>query len=329
MRAPLVDRFGRKHTYLRLSVTDRCNLRCSYCMPKEGITLAQHDDLLTFEEISRFVTVCAEMGINKVRLTGGEPLLRRGLPDLIATLTVIPGIKQVGLTTNAILLSDYAGKLISAGLKSVNISLDTLRKDRFQQITRMDQLEKVIAGIEHAISCSFDPIKINVVVMKGFNDDELTDFIDYFFDKPVHLRFIEFMPFQSNGWNRQLLVPAAAIRKSLQQYYSLMPIHEDLADQVARSYQIPGMRGTIGFISSLTEEFCADCSRLRLSASGGLKTCLFGGEDGHIRNLLRSKSTDLEIETFVRQCLDRKPAGHQSFDHDEFFVGSPMVSIGG
>ncbi|MBK7494700.1 MAG: GTP 3',8-cyclase MoaA [Candidatus Omnitrophica bacterium] len=220
MRAPLIDRFGRRHTYLRISVTDRCNLRCTYCMPEEGIALASHSDLLTFEEISRVLQIFAEMGINKVRLTGGEPLLRKGLPNLISSISQTSGIDKVGLTTNGILLTDYAEPLRNAGLKSVNISLDTLNQDRFLQITRVGRIEKVLEGIEAAIAGAFSPIKINMVVMKDFNDDEISDFIEYFFEKPVHLRFIEFMPFRSNGWNRQKLIPAAAIRQIIGERFS-------------------------------------------------------------------------------------------------------------
>ncbi|MBE7489162.1 GTP 3',8-cyclase MoaA [bacterium] len=329
MRAPLIDRFGRRHTYLRISVTDRCNLRCTYCMPEEGIALASHSDLLTFEEISRVLQIFAEMGINKVRLTGGEPLLRKGLPNLISSISQTSGIDKVGLTTNGILLTDYAEPLRNAGLKSVNISLDTLNQDRFLQITRVGRIEKVLEGIEAAIAGAFSPIKINMVVMKDFNDDEISDFIEYFFEKPVHLRFIEFMPFRSNGWNRQKLIPATAIRQIIGERFSFMPAGSEEPDQVARPYQIEGMKGSIGIISSMTEEFCESCSRLRLSATGGVKTCLFGPEDGNVRNLLRDGATDAEIETFIRQCLDRKPSGHQSFNEGEFLVESPMVAIGG
>ena len=329
-REPLVDRFGRTHTYLRVSVTERCNLRCNYCMPPEGIPLLDRSDVLTFEEITRIVRILAEMGINKVRLTGGEPLVRRELDKLVRLIVNIPGIRAVCMTTNGVLLSGCADLLRRSGVSLVNISLDSLRPDRFLRITHRDNHEDVLRGIDAALRASFDSLKLNVVVMGGVNDDELLDFIEFAADCPINVRFIEFMPFESNGWNRGSLVPAAEMRRRIEERYELIPLFPNSnREAVASEYRIPGIKGTIGFIASMTEEFCGGCNRLRLMADGGLKTCLFNPPEGNLRDAMRSGADDEELEYLVRSCLELKAERHEPMESLVFFSRIPMIAIGG
>ncbi len=330
MRAPLIDRYGRRHTYLRVSVTDRCNLRCCYCMPHDGISFSIKSSLLSFEEISRIVSLLAEMGVTKVRLTGGEPLIRSSLDQLIRSISSISGIQRVCMTTNGILLAQYAKNLKDNGLSYLNISLDTLRPERFIRIARQDKLVDVLSGIDAAIQASFDSIKLNMVVMGGINDDEILQFIDFAKFRPVDLRFIEFMPFQSNSWNRGSLVPAVEIRRRIREHYeltsvSLSPDGTSIADE----YHIPGIRGKIGFISSMSEEFCGTCSRLRLMADGGIKTCLFGPVEGNLRDAIRSGADDDELEMLLRSWIELKGERHAPVENLESSVQAPMITIGG
>jgi molybdenum cofactor biosynthesis protein A len=330
MRAPLIDRFGRCHTYLRVSVTDRCNLGCCYCRPHDGISFSPKSSLLSFEEIYRIIFLLAEMGVTKVRLTGGEPLMRRSLDQLIQSVSCIPGIQRVCMTTNGVLLAQHAKSLKDNGLSSVNISMDTLRPDRFVHIARHNKLQDVLSGIDAAIRASFDSIKLNMVVMGGINDDEILQFIEFVRFRRVDLRYIEFMPFKSNSWNRGTLVPSVEIRRRIREHYDLTSVpHSPNGTSIADEYQIPGIQGKIGFISSMSEEFCDTCSRLRLMADGEIKTCLFGPVAGNLRDAMRSGADDDELETLLRSWIELKGERHAPMEDLEFFVQAPMITIGG
>ncbi|MCG3199889.1 MAG: GTP 3',8-cyclase MoaA [Candidatus Omnitrophica bacterium] len=330
IREPLVDRFGRVHTYLRVSVTDRCNLRCVYCMPSEGFEHVERDEILTYEEILRVVRLMAEIGIHKVRVTGGEPLVRKGLANLIAGIVATPGIETVAMTTNAVLLAEQAESLKRAGLSHLNISLDTLRADRFEAISRRANLREALAGIEAAIRSGFDPIKLNMVVMGGVNDDELLDFVELARHRPIQVRFLEFMPFKSNGWDQGTLVSYAEMRRRIEEQYDLIPLFiPDGPADVTKEFAIPGFEGTIGFITSMTEDFCKDCNRIRLLADGSLKSCLFHPPEENLRAALRRGTSDDEVEGLIRRCVSAKLEKHEELEELIRLENNPMIAIGG
>lgn len=310
---PLVDAFGRRHTYLRLAVTDRCNLRCLYCMPPEGVMLQPRAEILRFDEIVRLVRLLARMGVNKVRLTGGEPLIRRDVGLLIAGLARIDGIQTLAMTTNGVLLRTHAPLLREAGLTRLNVSLDTLRPDRFERITRRAHLSDVLGGIDAALAAGFAPLKINMVVMGGQNDDELADFVELAREKPIHVRFIEYMPFPGNSWRQATLVSYEQMLAVLRTRYPLTPAFPLGGSQVAREFEIPGFRGRVGFITPMTAHFCDSCSRLRITADGQLRTCLFNTPQGSLRDALRGGARDSEIEAKIRAAVACKPARHHAY----------------
>ncbi len=326
----LIDAFGRKHTYLRLSVTDRCNLRCVYCMPPEGIEHKECAQMLSFDEIVHLVRIFAGMGISKVRLTGGEPLLRRNLERLIADLADIPGIETVGLTTNGVLLAEHAGSLKRAGLDLLNVSLDTLRSERFEDITLRNLYQRVRDGLGNALETGFNPLKLNVVVVKGVNDDELLDFVEFVKDKPVKVRFIEYMPFRANCWRMDRFVSFARMRSAIETKYKLLPV-ADQADHsiVAREFRIDGFQGTVGFITSLSDHFCHHCNRLRLTADGCLKLCLYHQAELDLRGALRSGNSDEVLAEMVCRALAGKPLKHSSLNFPAAGESRTMIEIGG
>jgi cyclic pyranopterin phosphate synthase len=310
----LQDRFGRSISYLRISVTDRCNYRCIYCMPEEGIKQQTHGAILTYEEITSIARVAAENGIKRIRLTGGEPLVRRGLPWLVRSLADLPNIEQVSMTTNASLLSQFAQPLAEAGLKRVNISLDTLNPEKFQKITRRGSLEQVWAGIMAAEAAGLIPIKINAVVVRGVNDDELLDLARLTLTHPWQVRFIELMPLEDQeAWKTVFshvdsrYVPVQEIKKALDPL-QLSPIDAIYSDGPAKIYQAKGAQGTIGFISPLSDHFCNTCNRLRLTADGRLRPCLLNDLEVSIREPLRAGE---EILPYLLQAIDAKPEGHE------------------
>jgi cyclic pyranopterin phosphate synthase len=326
---PLVDGFGRRHSYLRVAVTDRCNLRCTYCMPPGGVDHKPHEEILRFAEIVRVARVLSEMGVDKVRITGGEPLVRRDLPELVASLSALPLVNKVTMTTNGVLLDRYATILRDAGLASVNISLDSLHPGRFASITRRDQYAQVIAGIQAALAAGFEAVKLNVVVMRGVNDDELVDFAELTRDQPLHVRFIEYMPFRDNRWAKDRLVPYTEMRRALEGRYSLLPVLPEDPSQPAREFAIPGHRGRVGIIASMTRPFCDRCSRLRLTADGSLKTCLFHFPEQRLRDALRGGMTDAELASAIRAALLAKPAGHAPMEELRVQPNRIMTEIGG
>ena len=310
---PYRDDFGRAIHYLRVSVTDRCNLRCVYCMPAEGIEKRPHDTILRYEELAYIVRAAAELGIGKVRLTGGEPLARLGLPEFVRMVAAIPGIDDLSLTTNGTLLARYARALADAGLRRVNVSLDSLRADRFAQITRCGRLDDVWAGIAAAQAAGLAPIKLNMVVIRGLNDDEVGDFARRTRTEGWHVRFIELMPIGANvSWASDGSVPLAEIRARIEaEAGPLSPVHGPTGNGPARYYQLPGAAGTIGFIGALSEHFCHTCNRLRLTADGRLRPCLMSDEEIDLRTPLRA-GADLEtIKTLLAQAIQRKPQSHR------------------
>ncbi len=307
----LADSYHRPVNYLRISVTDRCNLRCIYCMPAGGIsTLLAHDDILTYEEISVVAQAAAELGIVKLRLTGGEPLVRKGLPELVAMLAAIEGIDDISLTTNGVLLENYADELKEAGLHRVNVSLDSLCGDTFHRITRVGELDRVLRGIEAARGAGLNPVKTNTVVIRGINDDEVLDFARLTIEGDWHVRFIEYMPFTIDGGGEDLLVPVEEIRRRIE---TLGELESSLPSGggPAKYFRLPGASGTIGFISPVSEHFCSVCNRLRLTADGKLRPCLFSDDEIDLLHPLRQGVTVGDIKLLIQKAVSRKPAGHR------------------
>jgi cyclic pyranopterin phosphate synthase len=271
--------------YLRLSVTDRCNLRCAYCMPPEGVPPRDHRDILSYEELATFTRAAAAIGIAKVRITGGEPLVRKGCADLVGMLAATPGIADVSLTTNGLLLPRYARALRDAGLRRVNLSIDSLQPERFARITRGGRVGDALAGLDAAFAVGFAPVKVNTVLLHGV-EDELDDLVGLTMSREVHLRFIEYMPVDRRHGADALLVPAGLVLERLRERYDLAPVDGPYGHGPARYWRVPGASGTVGFIAGVTDHFCADCNRLRLTADGRLRTCLFSGEEVDVRPLL-------------------------------------------
>lgn len=332
----LVDSFGRQHTYLRISVTDRCNLRCVYCLPAEGFTPTDRTEILQFGEIIRLAKIFAGMGINKIRLTGGEPLVRRGLDQLISGLAEIDRIKTIALTTNGVLLAEQAATLKKAGLTRLNVSLDTLRPERFAQIALRDLFQKISTGIDTALAVGFTPLKINVVLLGGLNDDELLDFVELTRLRPLKVRFIEYMPFGFASAPPARMISAAEMSRTIQQHYELTPTtplegkgEGEGEAQVARDFHIPGFQGTIGFISPMSDHFCESCNRLRLTADGSLKSCLFFPAETNLRDALRSGADDEELTAIIHQVLKKKQAAHPPAEELADAENNAMIKIGG
>ena len=305
----LADSFNRPVNYLRVSVTDRCNLRCLYCMPADGISLLSHNEILTYEEIYTIAKAAAALGINKLRLTGGEPLVRKNLSRLISTLAEIEGIDDISLTTNGVLLENIAEELKEAGLKRINISLDSLRSDRYQKITQSDKLEDVFKGIQAARQVGLSPIKTNTVVIRNTNDDEILDFARMTIDEDWHVRFIEYMPFKSNGQDGKL-VPVSEMMQVIEDLGELKPTFPEGVGP-AKYYRLPSALGTMGFISPVSEHFCKACNRLRLTAEGKLRPCLFSDFEIDLRGPLRNGAGIDELKQLIKEAVSCKPEGHK------------------
>lgn len=304
------DSFQRPINYLRISVTDRCNLRCIYCMPAGGVDMVSHRDILSYEEIHTVVQAAAELGINKVRITGGEPLVRLGLPKLIEMLASIDVIDDISLTTNGILLAQHAAELKSAGLQRVNVSLDTLRQDRFEFITRGDKLSDVLKGIEVARSVGLNPVKINTVVMSGINDDEILEFAGKTISQGWHVRFIELMPVNGEGANAPLFLPISEVRRRLEALGELQPCLPGVGNGPAKYFRFPQVEGTIGFITPISEHFCFQCNRLRLTADGKLRPCLLSEDEVDLKESLRNGTSSAGLRKLIEQAIARKPLRH-------------------
>ncbi len=324
-----IDAYNRSISYLRISVTDRCNLRCIYCMPEEGIPLKPHHELLTFEEITRIVKAAASLGITKIRLTGGEPLTRKGIVDLVKMIASVPGIEDLAMTTNGILLPAFAYKLKEAGLKRVNVSLDTLKPERFRRITRIGNLEDVLKGIEEARKAGLTPIKINMVVLDGFNRDEVIDFARLTISEEWHVRFIEVMPVGAEAeGNLGRYVSMKEVREEIERAFGpLLPANLKGAGP-ARYFRLEGAKGTIGFITPVSEHFCYQCNRLRLTPDGRIRPCLLSDFEIDLKSALRSGATDEEIAEIIKEAVRLKPERHH-LEASSFPAGRAMAEIGG
>jgi GTP 3',8-cyclase len=296
--------------YLRLSVTDRCNLRCIYCMPDEGMDFVPHDEILSYEEMLHLVKVSVRSGIRKVRLTGGEPLVRKNFVSFLERLSAIEDLKEISLTTNGVLLKDYASGIRQCGICRINVSLDSLKPERFFHITRRDLFHKVWEGIETAERLNFHPIKINVVAMRGINDDEVLDFARLTLEKPFHVRFIEFMPVgKNNNWSSERFISTGEVLARIKAVGDLEPVEHHAMDGPAERFRIRGARGEVGFISAVSNHFCDTCNRLRLTAEGRLRGCLFSDKEIDVKTPLREGKGDDYLAGLLSRAIAEKPAG--------------------
>lgn len=328
---PLIDTFGRTHDSLRISVTDRCNVRCFYCMPEEGVKYAPRQEILSFEEIERVVRIAVSLGVNKLRITGGEPLVRKGLPVLISKLCSIPGVRDLALTTNGVLLAREAQALYDAGLRRLNVHLDTLDRERFLKITRRDDLARVLEGIEVAQRVGFDPIKINAVAVKNLVEPDIVPLARYGRERGIEIRYIEFMPLDAQGlWARENVLSADEIVETLSREISpLIEIPDRDPRAPATEYRYADGGGAVGFIASVTRPFCLNCNRIRLTSDGKLRYCLFAIEETDVRDLLRGGAPDEQIAATIRETVRQKWIGHEINSAKFVAPPRPMYAIGG
>ena len=326
----LLDPYKRSINYLRISVTDRCNLRCLYCVAHNDIPKLRHEEILRYEEILRIARVGTRLGIRKIRVTGGEPLVRKGIVNFLRNLSSLKGLEDIGLTTNAILLEQNLQDIWDAGIHRLNISLDTLDRDKYQFITGLDGLTRVLGAIDEAERLGFNPIKINMVVMENINDHEVEAFARISLDRPYHVRFIEYMPIGSQpGHLKPSYIPTEAIMRRLEKIGPLEPVKRDRNDGPAQRYRFPGARGEIGFISPMTNHFCATCNRLRLTAEGKLRPCLLSDREIDIKGPIRSGATDEELASIFQKAILLKPKAHGLLQDSSHLFPGEMSSIGG
>lgn len=326
----LVDRLGRVHSNLRISVTDRCNIRCFYCMPEE-VVFRPRGELLTFEEIERFVRVAATLGVKKLRLTGGEPLVRKDLPGLVKRLAAIPSIKDLALTTNGLLLAEQAEALKKAGLHRLNVSLDTLSEDTFQQISRRSGLQQVLDGIFAAQQAGFDNLRLNAIAIRGLTEDAILPLAKFANRHALQLRFIEFMPLDADGnWKQEDTLTGATIRQLLEDEFGPLQL-ADRPDpsQPALDYRFANGSGGIGFINPVSEPFCESCNRLRLTAEGQIRNCLFSTVEWDARKVLRGNGSDDSLRQLIRDCVAAKKPAHGIGEEDFEKPARAMYEIGG
>ncbi len=320
----MLDNIGRKINYLRISVTDLCNLRCRYCMPEEGLCKKEHEDILRIEEIEKIVRESAKIGINKVRITGGEPLIRKGIIELVEKISRIQEIKDIAMTTNGILLKKYANDLKNAGLNRVNISIDTLDKEKYKKITRGGKIEDVLEGVEEAKRVGLVPIKLNTVLIGGFNDHEISDFVNLTKNENIDVRFIELMPLgQASTWAKENFIPNTTV---LDRFPELMGLCKDDKGSPAKYYKLPNGKGRIGLINPISSHFCSSCNRIRITADGKIKPCLHSNYEINIRSLLKQNVNLLEI---LKLAVESKPKEHTINDLEYEPVVRNMYQIGG
>jgi GTP 3',8-cyclase len=326
---PLVDRFGRVHDDLRISITDRCNLRCVYCMPEEGLEFLPHGELLDFDQITRVARLARELGVTSIRLTGGEPLVRRGVVELVESLSSL-GFEDLALTTNGMALGRLAEPLAAAGLTRVNVSCDSLRPERFAAIRRRGDLSRVLDAMGAAERAGLAPLKVNVVLVAGVNDDEILDFAGFARETGRIVRFIEYMPLDAEGsWRRDQVVPAAEVLAHIGARWPLEPVRREGDHAPATRYRFVDGSGEVGVIASVTEPFCGTCNRLRLTAEGSVRNCLFSDDELSIRELVRQGASDEELALVLRRAVWAKRAGH-GMDRPEFLRPARSMSmIGG
>lgn len=327
--AGMADLYGRLVTYLRVSVTDRCNLRCRYCMPLEGVRFKDPAEVLEWSELLRVVRAAADLGVRRIRVTGGEPTTRSGLVDFVRAVAATPGIEDVSMTTNGMLLADLAAPLRAAGLGRVNISLDSLRADRFRHLTHFGDFDAVWAGVQAALAAGLHPVKLNCVVLRGENDDELGDFVGLTESLPLHVRFIELMPLgTSHPWTRARLFGAAEMRARIAERYALQPAELD-GGGPARYYRVAGFQGTVGVITAMTENFCHNCNRVRLTADGELQPCLGSLLAVDLRGPLRAGVSDEGLRRILAKAIRAKPERHLMEEYLEETGARRMWTIGG
>jgi len=327
----LVDTHSRLHDSLRISVTDRCNIRCCYCMPEHPVEFVPRREILSFEEIERFVRIAARLGVNKLRVTGGEPLVRKDLPGLVARLRAVEGIGDLALTTNGALLAEQAEALFGAGLGRVNVHLDTLDRERFIRITRRDELGRILEGIEVCRRLGFQPIKINAVAVKNLVEPDIVPLARFGRERGIEIRYIEFMPLDAQGlWDPGKVLPAGEIVAMLaREICPLVGVPNRDPRAPASQYRFADGVGTIGFIASVSRPFCLNCNRIRLTADGKLRYCLFALEEFDVKGLLRNGATDREIEMLIRSAVEKKWLGHEINQSRFVPPGRPMCAIGG
>lgn len=331
MKQGLVDSHKRVINYLRVSITDRCNLRCTYCMPASGMKYLDQKKVLTFEEILRIIRVLAQRGLKKVRVTGGEPTVRPGLTEFIADLNKVEGITDIAMTSNGIYLKKLAQPLFQAGLRRINLSLDTLDRKKFAEITRRDYYDKVWEGINEAERVGMSPIKINIVAQRGFNDSEMEDFVKLTYTKPYHIRFIEYMPVAQYGseWKKKFISMDEMKKMMEKRFGEFIPMIGSSQLGPATNFKIKGGKGVVGFITAVSKHFCSSCNRIRLTSDGKMKQCLFSKKYIDFRETLRNGCSDEDISCLLDQAMITKPEGHTiSLDKTEKFMDS-MVGIGG
>ena len=330
MRAPLVDSFDRRIESVRMSVTDRCNFRCRYCMPAEGLDWLQRSEVLTFEEIERLARLLASMGVSHLRLTGGEPLVRRDIPDLVERLSRVPGLDDLSLTTNGVALRALAGPLVDAGLRRINVSLDSLDHTRFAEITRRDMLDRVLEGLAEAERYpELRPIKVNAVAMRGFTEQEVVAFAELARRKPYVVRFIEFMPLDADRtWSKDDVLTGDEIRAMIEAVYPLVRLDAP-ASSTAERWGFADGAGEIGFINPVSQPFCSSCDRIRITAEGALRTCLFAQTETDLRTPLRSGAGDDEVEAIIREAILGKRMKHQIGEPGFVRTAKSMSQIGG
>jgi GTP 3',8-cyclase len=330
-RRSLWDSYGRVADDLRISITDRCNFRCIYCMPAEGLKWLAREDVLRFEEITRLARLFVERyGVRTIRLTGGEPLVRVKVEELVGMINDIDPTLDITMTTNGVLLREKAKHLKDAGLKRINISLDTLHMDRFHEIARSDAFKRTMDGIEASKEAGLWPIKLNMVVLKGKNDDEVVDFARLARDKGYEVRFIEFMPLDGDGiWRKDLVVPSRRIQEQIEDLFPLVPVADPRPGPATRFKFADGAQGGVGFISSVSQAFCTTCNRVRLTAEGGLRTCLFSLQETPLRELMRSGASDDHIGRVIEAAVWRKEEGHHINEPDFIKPSKNMSQIGG
>uniref|UniRef100_H3CU19 Molybdenum cofactor biosynthesis protein 1 n=1 Tax=Tetraodon nigroviridis TaxID=99883 RepID=H3CU19_TETNG len=324
----LTDTFGRRHNYLRVSLTEKCNLRCQYCMPEDGVKLTPRSQLLSTSEILKLAGLFVQEGVDKIRLTGGEPLIRPDVLEIITKLRTLEGLKTIAVTTNGINLARLLPKMKDAGVDLINISLDSLVPAKFEFIVRRRGFHKVMEGIDKAIEMGYNPVKVNCVVMRGLNEDELLDFVALTETKPLEVRFIEYMPFDGNKWNFKKMVSYQEMLDCIRQQWPDLEKLQCGHTETAKAFRVPGFKGQVGFIASMSDHFCGSCNRLRITADGNLKVCLFGNSEVSLRDLLRSGASDEELLRVIGAAVGRKKKQHAGMANISQMKNRPMILIG-
>ncbi|XP_066603821.1 molybdenum cofactor biosynthesis protein 1 isoform X2 [Prorops nasuta] len=330
LKSILTDTFGRHHTYLRISLTERCNLRCTYCMPAEGVNLTEKSGILTTDEILYLADLFVKEGIKKIRLTGGEPTVRKDILDIIVNLKKLQGLENVAITTNGLTLTRQLPALQRAGLDALNISLDTLKEERFEKLTRRKGWARVRAAIDLAVQLGYNPVKVNCVVMRGFNDDEFIDFVNLTKNLPIDVRFIEYMPFSGNKWQENKMISFKNMKEEIRKIYPNFQSLPNGPNDTSKAYNVPGFKGQVGFITSMSEHFCSSCNRLRITADGNLKVCLFESKSEiSLRDALRNGASEEDLKEIIGKAVGRKKKQHAGMLNISQMENRPMILIGG